>query len=362
MAVIKTRDSNFELLRIISMFMIVVLHMGTFGFQKAIDLNTGLSEYNQFIYHFLRSLSIISVNIYVLISAYFLSKSKVKGNKVIRLFLETSFFCTTMFILNVLFNKTVFNAHTLKESLLAVIFREYWFVTVFLVLIVLSPYINKLIDVLSRKEYTTLLCIFFVLTSIWGFYESITELGVNRGYSLIFFIFLYLLGGYIRRYDFIFKSIHKNLYFVLYLFIASLNSFIVTGTAHNDSIGRWYWYNSPLVVIMSYMLFQYFKSINLQSVKINFISKYVFGIYLVHEQPMIRDIIWKKSGIVKGVLDINQKLIMPTMLLVCAALFVLLWIVSFALGILFNFVYNKIEKWLFEPADFSADSTTNQLR
>ncbi|WP_430203904.1 acyltransferase [Paenibacillus illinoisensis] len=346
---LQIRDSNIELLRIISMFMIVVLHMGTFGIQKIIDINTYLSSYNQFIYHFIRSLSIVAVSIYVLISAYFLSNSKVKTSKIIRLFIETSFFCTVIFIISVVFNKTTFDIQTLKESLLAIIFNEYWFVTVFFVLLILSPYINKLIESLDTKEYRKLLVILFFVCCFWEFIlnKDIIVIGTNRGYSLIYFIFLYLLGGYIRKFGSLFKVANKNMYLLSYFLVALVNSFIICiQVVNQESISKWYWYNSPLVILMSYFLFQYFKNINLKTYKINFVSKFVFGIYLVHEHPIIREVVWKESGIVSGLLSVNQKWIIPSVILGCVLLFLVFWIVSFIIGVVFNYLYSLIEKWL----------------
>jgi surface polysaccharide O-acyltransferase-like enzyme len=87
------RDSNFEFLRIISMFMIIIWHIGIHGISSYVDISNFLSGFNEILYYFICSLTVVSVSLYVLISGYFLSKSKkIKLNKLINLFIETSFF------------------------------------------------------------------------------------------------------------------------------------------------------------------------------------------------------------------------------------------------------------------------------
>ena len=95
------RNSNLELLRIISIIMIIILHYFNFGgFIKT--LKGG--EVNYYIVHILESACIIAVNIFVLISAYFLSvKSVPKISKVIRLQFLAYFYGGILFLASILF-------------------------------------------------------------------------------------------------------------------------------------------------------------------------------------------------------------------------------------------------------------------
>lgn len=103
----KVRDSNFELLRTLSMFMIVILHIGTHGLAKYIGTSDSFSGLNELMYYFIRSLAIVAVSLYVLISGYFLSKSQFKLIKLINLFLEVSFFATVVYLVNVMYNLVI---------------------------------------------------------------------------------------------------------------------------------------------------------------------------------------------------------------------------------------------------------------
>ena len=86
------RNLNFELLRIIAMFMVVMLHVNLFGGL--------LSGYKPTLYpvpflvsNFIEFLCIIAPNLYVLISGYFLSNKKYpfKIEKLFYLILVTCF-------------------------------------------------------------------------------------------------------------------------------------------------------------------------------------------------------------------------------------------------------------------------------
>lgn len=73
-----TRKSNFELLRIVSMFFIVLYHTIIHGHVIENSTNPGLTM----ISNLLLFICIVHVNSYVLISGYFQSKSTCKQSKV----------------------------------------------------------------------------------------------------------------------------------------------------------------------------------------------------------------------------------------------------------------------------------------
>lgn len=340
------RESNFELLRIVSMFMIMILHIGTHGIQKYIDTST-LSSFNEMLYHFLRSLSIIAVNIYVLISAYFLSQSTFKLKKLVLLFVETSFFFTLIFAITSIFGYPDFNMTSLKESLFAVIFGKYWFVTAYFVLFALSPYLNKLLNTLSKKEHLNLIVITTLICCAWQFYYANSSIGIGKGYGVPFFIYLYIVGAYIRNYQFILKDLNKNLYLISYLVLAIVNTMIVMSAANTEGdIGRWYNYNSPIVLIMSYALFQYFRKIHIKSTVINSISKYVFGIYLLHEHTNMRSFLWIDSGVVEKITNLNNYMFIIYTLGYSIIVFISCWIGSYIISKVFSFIMSNVDKVL----------------
>lgn len=342
----KIRDSNFELLRIISMFMIVILHIGTHGISNYIEVSSFISGFSQEIYYLIRFLAIVAVNLYVMISGYYLSKSKFKLSKLVRVFFEVAFFSSIIYLINVAMGYSEFQILTLLDSFLAVFSNEYWFVTVYFTLYAFSPFLNKLISQLSKKEYLSLLFIFFLVCCVWQFIIPIETIGVHHGNGLMYFVFLYLLGGYIQKFDFIIKkSKAKNYvcsYFILAIFCTAI---YIYGSFYNQDnfifthISRLDQYNSPIVLVMTYSLFQFFNNIKLKSKIINYVSQFTFGIYLIHDHSLNREIIWKKLGIIEDIISTNNFMFIVKMLGYGIFVFIICWILSYIVTQIFRVLY-----------------------
>lgn len=82
MVKVKKRNIGLDCLRIISMIMIVFLHYLSKGGLLRAENTSGIYH---IIYYFIEALSIIAVNCYVLISGYFLIRSKFRWKKVLQL-------------------------------------------------------------------------------------------------------------------------------------------------------------------------------------------------------------------------------------------------------------------------------------
>ncbi len=335
----KIRDSNFELLRIISMFMIVVLHIGTHGLSKYVDISNFLEGKNQFLYYFIRSMAIIAVSLYVLVSGYFLSKSTFKLKKLVSLFLEVSFFSTVIYVASVLVGNVDFNIGTFIKAVLSVFTGEYWFVTVYFALYALSPFLNKLLSNLNKKEHSYLLLTLFLISCVWQFIYKNQLVGVSNGYGLIYFIFLYFLAAYIQKYEFLLSDLKRNIYLSIYIIVALLNGYLVYQFGWDDQL---FSYNSPFVLIMSYSLFQFFKKIKIQSPQINFASKYVFGIYLIHEHFTIRPVIWGKLGIIEDIISSNGIVVIVKIIGYCVIVFISCWALSLVISTIYKGLSRKI--------------------
>lgn len=340
----KVRDSNFELLRIVSMFLIVILHIGTHGLEKYVNISSFLSGFNEVFYYFVRSLAIIAVSLYVMVSGYFLTKSKFKAKKLVNLFLEVSFFSTLIYLTNVILGNVEMNMIVFVKSLFSVFTGGYWFVTVYFVMYALSPFMNNLIEHMDKKAHKQFILTMLLICCGWQFIYPHAFVGVSNGYGLVYFLFLYMLAGYIRKYNFLLKDLNGNIYLFIYFFVAFLNSLLIYRFGMEDHL---YAYNSPLVLLMAYCLFQYFKKLNIKSSKINGVSKYVFGIYLIHEQSTIRPILWGKLGIIEDIIATDGNLIIFKMIAYCLIVFSACWLLSFAISTIYNTLYKLLDRsWI----------------
>ena len=96
----KRRNATVELLRIVAMIMIICLHGLDKGGLLKIYVGSGKSAYLGS--WLLESLAIVGLNLYVLITGYFMCKSNITFKKFLKLLLEIYFYriifpyCTTV--------------------------------------------------------------------------------------------------------------------------------------------------------------------------------------------------------------------------------------------------------------------------
>lgn len=290
---IVVRQSNFELLRIICMIMIVTWH--ALGHGGAIN-NTDISGANFFVAHILKSLAVVAVNCYVLISGFFGIDSKFKKKKVIDLYIQIIFYSIAISVLFWITNIEQITIEGIIKMVFPVITQTWWFMSVFLVLYLLTPYINKLLKSLTKKEFSTLLIILLLIFVVWPSLPLAKPMDKSKGYSLYNFILLYTIGAYIKTY---YKDKKFNKYSTLLVY---LSSSILLGLI-NISISRvlgynWgiYSYNYILVYISSISLFLLFKEINIKSNFINRLSSLTLGVYLIHDHVYVRKFIYGFLG------------------------------------------------------------------
>lgn len=90
-----TRETNIELLRIVAMIMIILHHLAIYLRNTKVPLTTtGRCLTTSFF-----GLGKLGVNIFVLISGYFLINSKFKTKKVIKLWLQVVFYSVLIMII-----------------------------------------------------------------------------------------------------------------------------------------------------------------------------------------------------------------------------------------------------------------------
>lgn len=198
------RNLNFELLRIIAMFMVVMLHVNSFG-GLLYEYKPDLYPFPFLISNFFEYLCIIAVNLYVLISGYFLSgkSSPFKLEKTLKLIVITVFWSWIIGLLSCLFLGANVNDF-LFNGIFPIMSRRYWFVTDYIILYMLSPFYNIVLQSLSKVQHLWLLSILLFFFSIVQFlWEPVI---LSDGYSSYWFSFLYIQASFIRKYNIKFSS------------------------------------------------------------------------------------------------------------------------------------------------------------
>nr|WP_232226973.1 acyltransferase [Marinilactibacillus sp. 15R] len=318
--------------------MIVIWHLCVHGIQSSIQI-TDLSRINQFLFYLIESITVIAVNLYVLISGYFLyNKNKPIMSKVFRLVLETFAFTMTIFLFLLIIGEVKFSNRYLLLSIFSIFYGKYWFITVYIVMFTLSPYLNIVIRYLSKKQHLQLLAILFFIEAIWQFMHVVDAIGVNDGYSVFHFIFLYFLAAFLGKYGFVIRDFNKYIYLSGFFSMTMVNTII--SYLSPSSIDKLFRYNSPVIIFSAFCLFMFFKKISFQSKLINRVSKYTLGIYLVHEHFFIRPLLWGDIGVVQKVLSGPESFFVIRIIVFGILVFGVCWIIAYIISNIFNLAFN----------------------
>lgn len=287
------REASFEMLRIISMMMVVVLHY----------LNKGEILSNRLEFWILEALAIVAVNVFVLISGYFMINSKFSLYKVIGILCQTIFYSATGAVIAVIVGIYSFDDLKCLNNLLFFGFPSinghYWFITAYILMYLFSPILIKAVKTFDEKQLKLTI---LVLLIPFCFAKSVSPIqyGIDdKGYSFVWFIILFLIAGYIRLYGI---KLLENKFVAIMTYLGSAFMVIVTryGLCIFASQHEGYDYlpdvainyNFVFVLTGSIGIFYFFKNWKMKdgivASAVLKISPYVLGVYLLHEHLTVR--------------------------------------------------------------------------
>lgn len=284
------RNANIELLRIISMLMVLMMHC----LQSSGALECGGSY--QLVYRLIKSFCIVAVNVFVLISGYFGSVSNFKLKNVFKIWGIVWFYSITIYIITICMGIQTISTSSLIGAVCPLLTRKYWFVNSYLGLYIISPFLNKFLKGLTKRQTGTLLFILIVLFCVRStFFPATWCLDSSGGYGIIWFTVLYLMAGAIKLHYSarVISGCYMGIYFgnVLIIFIGNYVLERTVGTLYAQ---KFYGYNSLFVMIAAVALLMYILNIQPMNKSIgdfvNIIAKSAFSVYIIHYS--INNILW----------------------------------------------------------------------
>lgn len=188
------RNTALEYLRIVSMFWIIAHHLAVHsGFQFSSDQLTLQRVWIQF----LQTGGKVGVNIFVLITSYFLADSyAVNKKKLLRLWLRLGVYSVGLTIFAFFFFDGMLGIKELLKSFFPVTFGVWWFATTYVVFYLIHPFLARFAQSLTQQEHLKLLLGGGIL---WSLLPTVTNKSFEIS-SLVWFIYLYFWGAFIRRY------------------------------------------------------------------------------------------------------------------------------------------------------------------
>ncbi|MDD2961825.1 MAG: acyltransferase family protein [Muribaculaceae bacterium] len=272
------RLSNIELLRIISMFFILVVHcagasLGLPTIMKLEDFES-LSTISK---EMVESISIIGVNCFILISGYFGIKASLSGfAKFIAICL---FYSVSTFLVTALFYPAIYSSEELISTFIIFPNNVLWFVPAYIILYIVSPVINISLAKLSiTKLHITVALFSAVILAGWWL-----ELGFNpTGYTAIQLIYIYIIGRWIKT-----AEISLRIKLKTCIIIYTLATVLIFASTFLLNSHLAFAYNSPFVILASIYFFLIFSKIEVKSSAINSIAKSSLAVYLIHKSPYV---------------------------------------------------------------------------
>lgn len=305
-----THNYAIDLLRIISMLMVVTLHF--FSYNECVADIYKLSSCG-IARMVIVSICSISVNCYILISGYYFMSTTLNLKKILKTILQVIFYSVIIYMMVV---SIKFQKISLKETLYAffpVSTRQYWYVTSYMGVTILTPVMKKICEKLEYKEHKLVLILGFLLFVVYyNFFFFCDNLNFGGSTGIVWFLYLYFCGAYLYKY-FSGKKINNSLKKYMFSVILALGSqvfFIIAyicckkeillqGANIFDSV-----YNSIFVFVSSILFFEIFlnedifKNINDKTKKI--VSKLAstsFSVYLIHDNKFMRQLLWSNIQI-----------------------------------------------------------------
>lgn len=283
------RKSNIELLRIICILMIISFHYvykGGFQFDGF--------TINEFFVKIFWMFGELGVNIFVLITGYFLIHGRFRFKKLVLLIFEVLFYHLVTIVLasRVGMYDLPVNWRTFVLEFFPVTRSYYWLITVYILIYILSPYLNMFAKMLSKRDYikflTIVLLLWSVIPTVFGLFYNTTEslLYYNR---FIWLIIVYFIGAYIRLHSLnLFKNRGRAVVISFLLIVGSI-LFIEKFEEYFWMIGTYetayFWTpNSVLMILLSVSMFDFFLHMDIPyNGLINKLASTTLGIYILHD-------------------------------------------------------------------------------
>lgn len=303
------RKSNIELLRIIAMILIISHHLAVHGFHILHpDIYNSLDTTNKVFIDLLMPGGAVGVGIFFIICGYFkINDDRISFKKVLFEAVFYGLLIILIYIILKLCNVPYPNEpkiNNIKQLLVVLVdpatSNTWWFLTSYIFLILLSPLINKVFSRIDLKGYIILFLLFYLLIFSLELIMDTKYISITKG------ILFYLIGGFIFRFlntenKLIIKRIISLIIFIScwllisYMYYNAYNKSMSFETVDLEILYRdstYFLQDGVLVVLASISLFIFFLTFNFKNKIINIVAKTTFGIYLLHDNYIIRNVLW----------------------------------------------------------------------
>lgn len=196
------RMANLELLRCAAMMMVAALHYLGKGNLLADLGGDGLGA-GQAAAWLLECFCIVAVNVYMLISGYFLSRSSFKPTRLIQLWLQIWFYSVAFGLAGALSGVMAgaeFDFHYLLTLLFPVSMGHYWFMSAYVYFYLLLPLAGVAAARMTKQQMQAALVFLFMAFCLIKSVLPVRFEMDAQGYDCLWYLCVFLAAAYIRRF------------------------------------------------------------------------------------------------------------------------------------------------------------------
>ncbi len=314
----KKRQSNFEALRLTAMALVVTLHYLSKG-NILPPLTSGLGWLDWAAY-LLESGAFVAVNVYVLLTGYFMCQSRFRLGRLLQIVLQVWFYSLVIPLLLGAVGVLDLSGLTTYDWLMLIFplnMEHYWFMTAYVMLVLLAPLLNRAIAAMNQKQLAAATVLVTLPQVLFKSVLPVTFTVDDNGYGVLWFVALYLIAAYIRKYGLPFLAT-KGRAAAVYLagvlgtwaggFVMN-RIYLATGR-FTDRVALTYGYNHIFVLIASVASFCLFADMKSGegwvSRVIVRLAPYSLGVYLLHENVLLRYQwpVWLQVGVPGSLLQL----------------------------------------------------------
>ena len=299
----KVRESGIELLKIISIFLIVISHVSQslynmsffeFGIGNGfLDLNEVTTNFQTLVLVFFRHFGALGNMIFIICSSWFLiGKKKTNKNKIFKLIIDVYAISILFLIIFYSFN-AFFNLKWMyiKRSIFPTTYANNWYITCYILFLMLVPFLNIIIENISKEDLLKLNIVLFFI------YWVVSFIVTSYFHTLLVtFITIYFFTAYLKLHMENFsKDTKANTKLILFGIMMVIIFIAVTDFVgfHKEEakykLLYWTESNNPFLLIIAIGMFNLFKNLNFRNLLINRWSSLTLYIYLIHENILVRE-------------------------------------------------------------------------
>ena len=200
MSVSSGREVQFELLRVLAMLGVVMNHVFNYGLDIYGDFRVDVSDARGCavwsMLELMKLLALPSVNCYVLITGYFLmGRPELRARGIWRVWSVTWTYAVGIYLGCAACGAVPFSWGELLRNAMPLATNRYWFVTSYVVLLLLAPLVSAWLRGVSRRRYELVLLLGGVVC-----FQPLLGQYIMGDQQVLLFVYLFIAGGYIRRY------------------------------------------------------------------------------------------------------------------------------------------------------------------